>query len=59
MREKGMCGTVQTARPSKSMGESPYPLNCSHPCCYGYSRPFCFPCMRKLLEEREKNKKER
>lgn len=27
------------------------PCNCKTPCVYGNSRPFCFPCMKKILSE--------
>lgn len=27
------------------------PYNCKTPCVYGKTRPFCFPCMAKILEE--------
>ena len=27
------------------------PRNCKTPCVYGKSRPFCFPCMAKILHE--------
>ncbi len=28
-----------------------HPQNCKHECAYGYNRPFCFPCMKKIVEE--------
>lgn len=28
-----------------------YPLNCSHPCCYGKGQPFCFPCYLQILRK--------
>ena len=28
------------------------PQNCKTPCPYGNGKPFCFPCMAKILEER-------
>lgn len=27
------------------------PYNCKNPCVYGKTRPFCFPCMAKILAE--------
>lgn len=27
------------------------PLNCKTPCPYGRTKPFCFPCMKKILDE--------
>ena len=27
------------------------PCNCKNPCVYGKTRPFCFPCMAKILGE--------
>ena len=27
------------------------PCNCKTPCVYGKTRPFCFPCMAKILGE--------
>ena len=27
------------------------PHNCKTPCVYGKARPFCFPCMAKILSE--------
>ncbi len=28
-----------------------HPCNCDHECCYGKDRAFCFPCMKKIVEE--------
>lgn len=27
------------------------PCNCKNPCVYGRTKPFCFPCMAKILGE--------
>ena len=27
-----------------------HPQNCKHECAYGYNRPFCFPCMKKIVD---------
>ena len=28
-----------------------HPCNCKHECPYGKDRAFCFPCMKKIVEE--------
>ena len=35
-----------------------HPQNCKQECAYGYNRPFCFPCMKKIVAEQRaaKNK---
>ena len=35
-----------------------HPQNCKQECPYGYNRPFCFPCMKKIVAEQKaaKNK---
>jgi len=33
------------------------PVNCKTPCCYGFGRPFCFPCYQKdIMEIKEKRR---
>ncbi len=38
-------------------GSAPSPCNCKTPCCYGGTRSYCWPCMKKILEEHNANKK--
>ena len=40
---------VNTTEPSLATTK---PCNCKTPCVYGKGRPFCFPCMAKILSER-------
>ncbi len=28
-----------------------HPCNCKHECPYGKDKAFCFPCMKKIMEE--------
>lgn len=28
-----------------------HPKNCKHECPYGYNKPFCFPCYKKIMAE--------
>lgn len=35
----------------------PSPCNCNTPCCYGRGTSFCWPCMKKLMEEHRTNQK--
>jgi len=28
-----------------------HPVNCKEECPYGYDRPFCFPCYKKIMQE--------
>jgi len=35
------------------LGKKPpisHPLNCKEACPYGYDRPFCFPCYKKIMQ---------
>lgn len=34
-----------------------HPKNCKHECCYGFNRAFCWPCMKKIMEEHNAAKK--
>ncbi len=34
-----------------------HPCNCNNECPYGYNRAFCFPCMKKIVEEYRTAKK--
>ena len=34
-----------------------HPHNCKHECPYGMDRAFCFPCMKKIMEEHNARKK--
>lgn len=34
-----------------------HPQNCKNECPYGYGRAFCFPCMAKIMNERNAAKK--
>ncbi len=36
-----------------------HPRNCRTECCYGLDRAFCFPCMAKIMAERDEAKKRR
>ena len=36
-----------------------HPKNCRTECPYGHNRANCFPCMKKILEERRAAKKQR
>lgn len=36
-----------------------HPQNCRTECPYGYGRSFCFPCMAKIMSERNAAKKAR
>lgn len=38
-------------------GPVPYPSNCVNPCCYGRGQCFCWPCMKKILEEHRNRQK--
>ncbi len=33
------------------------PQNCKTPCPYGNGRTFCFPCMGKIMDEHNKQRK--
>ena len=33
------------------------PHNCKTPCPYGVGKTFCFPCMGKIMDEHNKNRK--
>ncbi len=35
----------------------PSPSNCNNPCCYGSGRSFCWPCMKRIREDHNTNKK--
>jgi|GEM_PF-1625122 len=58
MNEAIVIEAIQKTPPKKYLPPVAYPVNCSHPCCYGHGHPFCFPCMKKILEEHRKNRKE-
>jgi len=36
-----------------------HPQNCENECIYGYDRPFCFPCYKKILKEMREKRKEK
>ena len=36
-----------------------HPVNCKSECPYGRDRAFCFPCMKKILEEHKALRKDR
>jgi len=36
-----------------------HPQNCENECVYGYDRPFCFPCYKKILKEMCEKRKEK
>ncbi len=38
-------------------GFEPSPLNCNHPCCYGRRRNYCWPCLKKLIDENTAKKR--
>lgn len=38
-------------------GAIPSPCNCKTPCCYGRARSYCWPCMKKIVEDHNANKK--
>ena len=37
--------------PSQRKGIVNHPENCKHECPYGFDRAFCWPCMKKIMEE--------
>lgn len=51
--------SIQRTPPKKHPTPEPHPANCSDPCCYGHGHSYCFPCMKKILEEHRARKKER
>ncbi len=34
-----------------------HPCNCKEECPYGYDKPFCFPCYKKIMEEHRSRRK--
>jgi hypothetical protein len=36
-----------------------HPQNCEHECPYGFDRPLCFPCYKKILKEMREKRKEK
>lgn len=45
---------------SSVIGKKPplnHPANCKEECPYGYDRAYCFPCMKKIVEEHKAAKK--
>ena len=43
--------------PYKRNEPVPTPCNCKTPCCYGVARGYCWPCMKKIMEDHNANKK--
>ncbi|MBE5826984.1 MULTISPECIES: hypothetical protein [unclassified Butyrivibrio] len=33
------------------------PQNCKTPCSYGTGKPFCYPCMAKIMDEHRNSRK--
>ncbi|MDY6333448.1 MAG: hypothetical protein SPL56_01455 [Lachnospiraceae bacterium] len=58
MNEARIYENMQKTPPKKYPAPEPRPANCSKPCCYGYGHSYCFPCMKKILEEHRAGKKE-
>ena len=53
-------GVIQTRLATSILGKKEpvaHPCNCKTECPYGYGRSFCFPCMAKIMSERNASKK--
>ena len=47
-----------TQIPNEGEAKPVMPINCKNSCCYGFGRPFCFPCYQNMVkEQREKRKR--
>ncbi len=47
-----------TQIPTEGEAKLVMPVNCKNPCCYGFGRPFCFPCYQDMVkEQREKRRR--
>lgn len=53
-------GVIQKRPATSIMGKKEpvaHPCNCKTECPYGYGRSFCFPCMAKIMSERNSSRK--
>ena len=53
-------GVIQKRPATSIMGKKEpvaHPCNCKTECSYGYGRSFCFPCMAKIMSERNSSRK--
>ena len=56
MRTTGVTGGAYSSVIGKKAPLN-HPVNCNDECPYGYDKAFCFPCMKKIMEEHRAAKK--